>query len=601
MEAASSFDRHLACFLAQKGRGALQNHELTLAEQTFSLLSSRVREGHICLDLEEGEILPSPEGMTWPYPEEWKDLLLRSTAVGRPGDYRPLILDDSRLYLHRYWAYEQEAAKRLRDLSRKESRTSPPDDVLRAVERLFPATDAGPDGVNWQRVGVLTALTRPFCVLSGGPGTGKTTTVAGLLYLLLLQNPMSRILLAAPTGKAANRMNEAIRSGVKRVGTRLGGEGDRRALESLNQLQGQTLHRLLGTIPGSPFFRRNRQSPLACDILVVDEASMVDLAMLAKLLDALPASARLVLVGDRHQLASVEAGSVLAEIVEAFPTGRFPESFSRLHASLEGGCSLLTGNSPEDGLVVQLERSWRFEQYPGIGALAKLTNAGTATAEELVSFFLNESTDVSLVPANAGKGSGQILPALVAEGFRKLANAKDGPEALAALDGFRLLAALREGPCGVEGLNRLAKETLGRNQREEARHQNVPILVTSNDYALGLFNGDVGVTRLSDSVLEVLFPSAEGEEPRRFLHALLPQHEEAWCLTVHKSQGSEFDEVVLVLPDRPTPLLTRELVYTGLTRARKRVTIVGDSAVLAAAIQGRIRRASGLAASLRSE
>lgn len=586
--ALSDIDLHFARLIARIGGG---EGPVALAAALASQWTGR---GHICLSLAQvagtrlGEDGPEA-GFEAPPVDAWVEALRGSPAVGRPGDFAPLVLDDAgRLYLHRYWTYEREVADDLAARLRDD-----PTDValgrLRAgLDRLFP-----PQGsLDWQRIAAATAVLRRFAVISGGPGTGKTTTVIRLLALLLEQaagRPF-RIGLAAPTGKAAARMQEVIRAAKRDLPV------DAAIREAIPE-EAATIHRLLGWHSGSGGFRHDRATPLGLDVLVVDEASMVDLALMAKLIRAVPKAARLVLVGDRNQLASVEAGAVLGDIC-----GDAPGFSSAFRARLREA----TGDDPGgegDGppirdAVVLLQRSYRFDPQSGIGQVARLVNQGDGRA----AVDLLEAGALPGVTWRTVSSPRQLLDAIAAvapDVFGGGVAGEDPEAALAAFEQVRMLCAHRGGPFGVEAANRLVEERLhaeGRLPRLGLWYPGRPVLVTANDYHLRLFNGDVGVALPdpgADGALRVVF-RAPGGGFRRLAPARLPVHETAYATTVHRSQGTEAKRVILILPSEASPVLSRELLYTGITRARSSVEVWGTRAVFEAAVAQRIARSSGL-------
>ena len=512
--------------------------------------------------------------------------------MGEPGARRPLILEGDRLYLQRYWQYEERLAQGLRALL-----TQPPAGVdltpLRPGGGLFDYGWMTPGETNWQAVAAATALRHRFTVISGGPGTGKTYTVLRLIRLLVdaaaaAGQPPPEIRLSAPTGKAAARMMESIHRGLADLP-----DGARLA-ERLPE-QASTLHRLLGLRQGSTRPRHDRDDPLAADAVVVDEASMVDLPMMAKLVDALPAGARLILLGDRYQLASVESGSVLAELCDGAGINAFSGQQREAFASLLGP-ETVTASGPASALsdhVVTLRTSHRFHPESPIGRFAAAVNDGNAEAA-----------------LDAGReGSGEIhlelsgatdlgrLAEVMARAYGPLIETDDPVQALAVLDRVRLLTATRVGPAGVQAMNRrigyLLAEAHGFDPERPWFHGR-PVIVLHNDYRTGLFNGDTGIClREPDGGLRVWFRAEEGV--RALLPTSIPDHETVFAMTVHKSQGSEFEEVHLLLPPQDSPVLSRELVYTGITRARDRLTVYGPPEVLATAIARRVFRQSGLA------
>ncbi|MBP7868208.1 MAG: exodeoxyribonuclease V subunit alpha [Acidobacteria bacterium] len=614
--APSDLDTHLARFLGRLAGEAAG----TRLERVVERLSSRLRDGHVCLDLSDAEAMADlPEAGD---AVRWAGFLENLPVVGGPGDHRPLILSPPRLYFHRFWRCERLAADRLRELASRGGQPFP-GEIRPDFDALFPppvGPGAEPDR---QRLAAFAALTRPLVVVSGGPGTGKTTTLARLLYLLFRLEPSLVVRLAAPSGKAANRIQEAVREAADHIERTLGERARPEPLARLRDLQGATLHRLLGIDPGTGLAKRHARSPLDCGLVAVDEASMMDLCTLAALLDALPAGARLALLGDRDQLASVEAGAVLAEIAAGLEPGGDRPGKPGTAGREPGGPPAPGPLSPGSeglaaGSLVVLRRSHRFHEDSGIGRLARAVNAG-AGRDELGEVLAHPDVTpmVNWRPLPPPGGLEAALADVVLDGYAACLGERRIDDALAVLSRFRLLGAVREGPFGVLALNGLVEGILrkaGRLVPSEGHYDNRLVMVTENSYAMRLFNGDIGLVRRGPGgTFRVYFPApgeagrtdclsgeADGTGCRPVVPALLPGHETAFALTVHKSQGSEFDHVLLVLPDRAGPVLTRELVYTGITRARKRVTLLADLDVLATAVSRRVRRAMGLADNLRS-
>jgi len=570
-----------------------------LLARSAALVSLRNLQGDVCVDLAEqaGRPLFGDAGETAgeialaPALGDWLEALSAAPWVGRPGVHAPFILDRHRLYLGKYWHYEQTVADALRE--RLEAAAGL--DAARLDEGLRRQFGEAPEGaVDWQRIAAAIAVSRRFAVISGGPGTGKTTTVVKVLALLLEQNPGLHIALAAPTGKAAARLTQAIRGGKERVDA---------AAEVLARIpeEAGTLHRLLGAGFGSGF-RHDRDNPLVLDCLVVDEASMIDLPLMARLLEALPERSRLILLGDRDQLASVEAGNVLGDI-----TGHGREiRYSRTQAGfLESLGMAVTGMAPAEAAppriadaVGLLRVSYRFAGESGIGELARRVNAGEGEAA-LQLFGDGRYRDVAWLDA----GQDGLNPACLdwaVERYARYLQLDDVAEALRVFEQARVLAALQGGPFGVGELNRRIAgrlQALGLIRGGEDYHGK-PVMVTTNDYEVGLFNGDIGLLwRAADASLRAWF-AFTGEAPRSVSVRQLPEHDCAYALTVHKSQGSEFDEVLLVLPSAESPVLSRELVYTGITRARCRVTLQGERQSFVQGCRRRVQRASALAEKL---
>ena len=592
----SALDRHFARFIGRFG-GA-DPHPVLLAA---ALVSRVTGNGDVCLDLNACAGKPvagTPTALACPPAELWIPALRACPAVGRPGERRPLVLDDNnRLYLHRYWEYESRLAARI--LERADAPPGDLDDgrLKAAIRRRFPGR-TGP-GTDWQQVAVAVALLKRFAVITGGPGTGKTTTVAGILAVWeeVNQGRATRVLLAAPTGKAAARLKESLRPGAG-LPAPAAGSGPAPAREVY------TLHRLLRPMVGTPLFRHNAENPLPVDLMIVDEVSMVDLALMAKLVDALPGAARLVLIGDRDQLASVEAGSVLGDICGRSRRSGFSTQFVEVIRRMTGQTvPPATGGRPLQDCIVELQTSHRFAAGSAIGEISRAVNQGDGLRTVEILSRTGEGTAAWLEPQAGADGMAELEDRL-AKGYAAY-SAEGGPEAmLQALGRFKVLCAHRAGFTGVEAVNRMAERMLARRGRVKINprsgspwYPGRPVLITQNDYSLGLFNGDIGIT-LRDSAegseaLAVFFPDAAGGL-RRFLPYRLPAHETVYAMTVHKSQGSEFEEVLLVLPAQDSPVLSRELVYTALTRARSKITLVAGRDVLTTAVQRRIERTSGL-------
>nr|WP_178093382.1 exodeoxyribonuclease V subunit alpha [Pseudomonas sp. WS 5011] len=554
-----------------------------------ALLCTALDKGDVCLPLERlaGQ-RPWPEqDFRLPALGDWQAQLEASSLVGGDGDFAPLILEHGRLYLARYQAYERQLAEQL--LLRAADLPAVDEAQLsESLGRLFAFNQQQPD---WQRLAAAQAVRRKLAVISGGPGTGKTTTVVRLLAALLEQPgcehpggaPLA-IGLAAPTGKAAARMAEAIRSAKAELPV---SEAIKAALPD----EARTLHRLLGSGGDSPQVRHHAANPLALDVLVVDEASMVDLALMAKLLDALPPTARLILLGDKDQLCAVEAGAVFAELCEG--RGFDAQAASELQRITGQQVPVSQPSSQLGDAVVLLTHSHRFAGDSGIGELARRINGGDVSGT--LNLLKDDRSDLAW---NAQPTPNELLERLD-QGYSpyiSAAKSADPAAAFAAFNTFRALCAQREGAWGVAGINEALEARIKRRSQVASRERwyvGRPIMVRQNDYALGLFNGDIGLCLHTEYGLRVFFEGEEGYRP--FAPARLPSHDSAFAMTVHKSQGSEFSEVLLVLPEQPSPLLTRSLFYTGITRAKHKVEIWGLPARLSEAVATRAERAAGLA------
>jgi exodeoxyribonuclease V alpha subunit len=597
---------------------------------TSAVLSELEGAGHSCLSLaalaedpcallgwqtESWQALT--EGCALPVSAQaWRSALAACApvwSVEQSDVGQPLVLDGERLYLRRYWRGEADIAARL--LFRARQACDPDPDLVRVcLDRLFD-TPSGTSAPNWQKIACATAMRSHVAVITGGPGTGKTYTAARLLALqfALADDPERvRIALAAPTGKAAARLKQSIDHALgdlaHKAGQLPGRAGKVLDLAALTQRMGaaRTLHNLLGARPDTRVFRHHAGHPLDIDVLIVDEASMIHLEMMAALLDALPMRAVLILLGDKDQLASVEAGAVLGDLCrEAEQGGYSPATVSYLErASGEAVPAAFRGDLGELAQqTVMLRQSHRFGGP--IGELASAVNTGQA--EAAASRLLDAPAGVLDWMSHATQLD--VLRLAVKGGYDGYLREMHSPDpsnhdawvlrVLQAFDRFRLLCAVREGEWGVAGLNQAIEQRLdaeGLIRRRGEWYSGRPVMVTRNDYGVGVFNGDIGIALpdpVREGVLRVYFQ--EGEQVKGVLSTRLRDVETAYAMTVHKSQGSEFKHTVLVLPPDPVPVLTRELVYTGITRARERFTLVTPQpGMLAVAIGQRTQRASGL-------
>ncbi|MCM3660993.1 exodeoxyribonuclease V subunit alpha [Georgenia satyanarayanai] len=542
-----------------------------------ALATRAVRSGSVCLHLEDAASFAAdaespPDELPWPAPAAWQAAIeaspLVAVGVEGPAD-RPVRWVGGRLYLDRYWRHEM-VVRRQAD-ARLAAPPAAVDDsrLTAALDRLLPAA-----GDELQRQAAAAAVTGRLTVLTGGPGTGKTTTVARLIAVLQDVAGPLRIALAAPTGKAAARLQEAVHEVVDELG-----QEDR---ERVGTLSASTLHRLLGWLPGSSTrFRHGPGRHLPHDVVVVDETSMVSLPLMARLLEALRPDARLVLVGDPDQLASVEAGAVLGDLV-----ARTPE------ASGAGG-------------VVRLLTVHRQEEGSAILPLAAAIRAGDA--EETLRLLRAGHPSVELVelaedgvPGDAALTSLRADAAAAGRELVHAARAGDAAGALRALGSHRLLVAHRRGPAGVAHWSALVEQWVAEAAGPHPEpldprspwYPGRPVLVTANDRETGLYNGDTGVVVADGEGLVAVL--GDPGAPLRVRTHRLPAVETVHAMTVHRGQGSQFARVSLVLPPAASPLLTRELLYTAVTRAREHVRVLGSAAAVRRAVQTPVRRASGL-------
>ena len=557
---------------------------------------------------------------------DWLDSLSNITVVSLGEGSSPLVLSGQRLYLRRYWQCQQAVDQGIQQRLQP-CRDQLPAELTMQITQLFATSDQQPD---WQKVACVLALRARFSIITGGPGTGKTTTLTKLLAILvqLLQAEAKdqhrlNILLAAPTGKAAARVSESINDAIKKLAVA-------EDIKALIPTKASTLHRLLGTRSNTRQFIHHRHNPLVADIVIVDEASMIDLEMMAALLEALPEQATLILLGDKDQLASVEAGSVLGDLCQGAIEVAYnadTKAWLKAYAQTEWlDTKPLTTNQALNQQTVILKHSYRFDKDSGIGKLAAFVNAGDFGAARQIlddpqypdlhpklsadtkSLSIKPSAESAeallkhLVLANWGEKPSGVAELCQGYGYYR-AIIKQRPssnepavinawakQVLKAFDTFQVLCALRKGPWGVEGLNVRIEQWLLKAAKAELWYEARPVMITNNDYTLDLMNGDIGIA-LKDHTdkLRVVFPANEKEYPDG-LHWVsplrLPHVETAYAMTVHKSQGSEFNHVALVLPDSMSRVLTRELIYTGITRAKENFSLLETkSGILTQAIK----------------
>jgi exodeoxyribonuclease V alpha subunit len=598
---------------------------LVLAALVLSELEGR---GHSCLQLDD--LAGDPCALLGWSAEQWQQLATAAAPlpknvkgwlaqlgaceqvwqVGELDYDQPLVLDGERLYLRRYWRDETLVAQAIRTRAAS-VRAVDTGKVHHWLGTLFSSQRQG-EAPDWQKLACAIAVRGSVAIITGGPGTGKTYTVARLLALLFATAPQAaqqRIALAAPTGKAAARLKQSIDKALSELAERV---GDALPLRELTARMGaaRTLHSLLGARPDTRSFAHHQGNPLDVDVLIVDEASMVHLEMMAALLDALPPAATLILLGDKDQLASVEAGAVLGDLCHDAQAGGYSDATTAyaLEASGEAIPSQYAGAAGALAQqTVMLRHSRRFSGP--IGQLALAVNAGdVARAEEVL-----RSGDGAVRWIEHAQQNHVLQLALA--GYQPyLELLAQGPEGghedwvravLQRFEAFRILCAVREGEWGVAGLNTAIEQKLEAARlvrRAGEWYVGRPVMVTRNDYGTGVFNGDIGLTLPDPSrpgSLRVYF--LEGDKVRSVLATRLRNVETAFAMTVHKSQGSEFRHTVLVLPKDRNAIIARELVYTGITRASEMFTLVSPGAgVLAEAIARRTRRASGLRAMIAS-
>ncbi|MBU0728603.1 MAG: exodeoxyribonuclease V subunit alpha [Proteobacteria bacterium] len=592
-----SFDRHFAGFInriAKKpGDGLLLG---------AALVSYYTRNGHACLDLSSIAGKPLPRDLVvgdaeihCPGFEAWLADLTASGVVGRPGDSTPLIIQPPQLYLQRFWNYETQISEFILQRSSIQLGDIDPEELAKGLDRLFPHNA---DKTDWQRVAAFTAVSRRFCVITGGPGTGKTSTAAKIIALLIYiaaarGEKAPKIMLAAPTGKAASRMQDALKCLQQEIVSDAAGR-----YEMPEKVT--TLHRLLGAGVRTGAFKYHSENQLPADTVIIDEASMVDISLMFHLMEALPANCRLILMGDRDQLASVEPGAILADIAHRTFSEPFSEKFI-LEYQNTGGRSfqpeiLLRGAGLHDS-VVELKENYRFKDSSGIRILSQAINR---QEPDLVMEVLSrkELEDIAWKEFSSQEEFEMSLAERVHDFFPRFEMGESPRDALNSLGRFGILCAHRKGRYGAMAVNALIERILEQTPAAGGGDYYVgrPVMVAKNHYGLGLFNGDVGVVFEDSEALgkkKVYFRGSDGSE-RKFMPELLPEHDTCYAITVHKGQGSEFDHVLLILPEAVSPVLTCELIYTAVTRARSSVEIWGGREILREAIQSKVNRQSGL-------
>jgi len=522
---------------------------------TAGLLSDAVSQGHVCLNLNQvGEQGPELDFILPETVADWMQRLEQSHLLGKPGEISPMVLTASgQVYLYRYWHDEQLVAK----LIRQRLQAMPVIDEV-GLKSCFDDWQSTQPGVDWQKVAVMMALSRQLSVISGGPGTGKTTIVLRLLQLLLQQDKSVRIALSAPTGKAAARLQQAISE------------------QGTLPVEAKTIHRLLGMTADNDKGRYHAGKPLPVDVLIVDEASMIDISLMATIMKALPRHARLVLLGDSDQLSSIESGAVLANLCRdgvAFSAAICEQLLAVTGIALQHQ----TGTEMIDS-VVMLQHSYRFDQDSDIARLALAVKTGDD--DGVIGCLLN-GADVVWHQQFDSVTIQRHVAALYAPFFDAVKRHEPAEACLALFEQSRVLCALKQGPESVDSVNTWVERSLIKQgwRTQHRFYHGRPIMVTQNDYRHGLFNGDTGLV-LYDEKGQLSACFLEQDGVRWLPLKRLPAHETAYAMTVHKSQGSEFDAVCIVFPEQSSPVLNRALLYTGLTRAKLKVSLVASEPII---------------------
>jgi exodeoxyribonuclease V alpha subunit len=560
------------------------------------LLSKKMSEGHICIDPEEIEM--SDLDNLYPLPKRFPKY---EKLVSDGSKTEPFIIYNHRLYLHRYFRYESIIADSIRQFIKNEEEQIESNEKLLKehssfIKELF-SVQQKPEAdvrINWQLIAALSASLNQFTIITGGPGTGKTTTVAKILAILYSINPALKVALAAPTGKAAARMGESLKNATTNANIGMS-DAVKKGFETIVP---STIHRLLGYQPHSIYFKHDQNNPVNYDVVIIDESSMIDVALFAKLFLALGPETKVILLGDKDQLASVEAGSLFGDLCQAqeklnlFP----PERMEFINSFIEDKSQQLpeshiskTGH-PLAGHVIELQVSHRFSDDEGIG---KFSKAIIQNKPQIISdFFKNLDEQVQVDSTYSDK----IFQNFIA-GYKTFIEEKDILEALKKLNNLKVLCVIREGEQGLYAINKKIEQYLIKQNLINITgdfYYNRPVMITSNNYELSLFNGDIGLVRADENgELKVWF------EDKGNLLSFSPSYvsnaETVFAMTIHKSQGSEFDKVMVILPDmEDVPLLTRELLYTAVTRAKSKVIVQGEESAILKAADSYVKRGSGI-------
>ena len=561
------------------------------------LLSKKLLQGHICIPLQLKEEtpfeIPNPAALR----KHTSGLLGHADQINAP-----FIIDQDFIYLQRYYKYELNIFNQIvHRLQWSQNNRSVYETQLLAIKTFIQEAFGDANVIvngepDWQIIAVLRCMTQQLGIITGGPGTGKTTTLAKLLQVLYAIQPECRVALAAPTGKASMRMVESLRQRSNTLSATL--------REKIDQLKPHTLHALLGYQSNSVYFRHNKENNLPYDCVVVDEASMIDVPMFSKLLDACALNTRLILLGDKDQLASVEAGSLLGDLcLSAGKLNLFREEESQFIQQLLGSDQSIISDQYKldktpllSSAITELRHSHRFSKESDIGQLSRAIISGDI--EKTQSMLKGDKkTNISFIDFTDEKSFENFI-----EGYVRFLEQEDPEKALVELNHLRVLVTVREGTSGLYFINQKIEKILSENfprliKPHAGFYHNQPVIVTKNNYELGLYNGDIGIIRKEDGSnrLRAWFETSSNNKLRSFNPAYLSNCETAFAMTIHKSQGSEFNEVMVILPEQTdNQLLSRELLYTGITRARNKVIIMGNENILSTGVAQKVERFSGL-------
>ena len=594
--------------------------EVNLESAAYAV-SFKLAEGHICINIERFNNSLKEKALLHPdlKPIEIEALKKSRFVSETIEEVQPFILDDGNIYLQRYFSYESEIIHKIEQMIALEDEYSEQTSKsllkhkdfivdLFSDHKVFDDSSQE-ENINWQLVAAITAMLSNFSIITGGPGTGKTTAVAKLLALLYTIQPDIKIALAAPTGKAAARMRESLMGAVIRSE-----DGTSRLIRELNEnmvgfdkLTASTLHRLLGYRPGSHYFKYDESNPLDYDVVIVDECSMIGTSMMAKLLQAVKPTSKLIMLGDKDQLASVEAGSIFGDICltqKGVMNELSAERVKIINAFIVDKKARLDSNyilkqaitNILQQHIIELKKSWRFKSTEGIGEFSHAVIHGKLTDELLTKPKPPSGQYVRV----CNEYDANELTGLM-DAYKSYIQEEDIAKALMKMNEVRFLCAVRSGKYGVQHYNKLISTYLAEEgvlKPTSSFYENQPIMITRNNKEYNLFNGDIGLIRKDNSTDKYMAYFEDGEQNegyRAISTNFLSECTTVFAMTIHKSQGSEFNQVGIVLPDdENSPLLTRELIYTAVTRAKERAIIFSSNEILTSGVSKQVERASGI-------
>jgi exodeoxyribonuclease V alpha subunit len=581
-----------------------------------AIASHSIRNGSVCCNLEtisgtdfpvykSGVELSSKKinlpTITLPDFKSWTIFLSKYPDIISEYSYTPLILDSSNhLYLHRYWNYENKFAENILNNCKPDSRFI---NKLRTnqITDISDYFSSDTDIIDWQQIAIYTALANNFSIITGGPGTGKTTTVAAILAIILDIDPNLKIKICAPTGKAGSRLIEAINDEIDNLNP----VNELLTIEKLKRLESYTVHRILGSLPLSPHFRHNSKNPIPADVIIIDEASMIPQTLFSKLLDAVSETTKIILLGDKDQLASVEAGAVMSNLCDTAEPNCFTESFSesikKYFKQPQWKLETPTSIRQLNNTAVELKKSYRFSDIKGIGLLKNAINKDSDNTLELAK---SSSEELILKPLPNRKNfiqsvikhiqSTKVIIDKTSYNFTEFIKEDSPEQAYKVLNEFKILCSHNIGSVGVENLNKIVHDYFF-NDPFHKLPIGTPIMILENNNQLKLYNGDTGIIwHDSQNSKKAFFPDSQTGKFRPFSIPLLPAYKEVFAMTVHKSQGSGFQNILIILPEIFSPILTKELIYTAITRAKHYCEIWSSDKVFEETTKHITRRDSGL-------